>query len=164
MGSVKTRQLERLAEAKQASAAQLLLKCARLLNEEAMRRVNAGGRGLVMRPAHAALIPHIEFEGSRITDIAGRAGVTKQAVGQVVDEMEQEGLVERLPDPHDRRAKLVRFTGRGAEAIFYGLSVLGEIERELEREVGRTHVRALSAALSAILPVLEGMQPSDEQR
>ena len=64
---------------------------------------------MAIRPAHTALFPHIDLSGTRQTALARRMGVSKQAVGQLVSELEQMGALERVPDPSDGRARLVRF-------------------------------------------------------
>lgn len=142
--------------AKQASTAQLLFKCARLLNDEGLARVRAV-TGSPVRPAHAALFPHIDLDGTRITEIARRAGVTKQAVGQLVDDLEAMGAVERVADPTDGRARLVRFARGpdGEHAILAGLRVLATLEGELAAELGAEQWAGLHAGLAALLPLLE---------
>ena len=64
----------------------------------------------------------------RTTDIAARAGITKQAVGQIVDELEALGYVRREPDPADARARLVVYTERGKASMFDGLAALARVE------------------------------------
>jgi DNA-binding MarR family transcriptional regulator len=68
-----------------------------------------------MTPAFASLIPLLDAEGARSTVLAQRSGVTKQAVSQLVRELEARGYVEQVPDPTDTRAKIVRLTRRGVE-------------------------------------------------
>src|SRR5262245_61007003 len=118
--------LRALETKKRASVAQLLFKCARLLNERAISRVNAQGKAPALRPSHTNLFPHIDFQGVRITELARRLDISKQAVSQSVAELEALGVVELLVDPEDARARLVRFTSKGAEGIAEGLRVLGE--------------------------------------
>lgn len=147
---------ETLEEAKRASVAQLLFKCARLLNEQSLARVRAVSNAPKLRPAHASLFPHLDIEGGcRLTELARRVGISKQAVGQLVDELEEMGTVERVRDPTDGRAKLIRFSKHGRNSILHGLSVLREIESELEERVGRLTMKALHRALLALEPVLE---------
>ena len=67
-----------------------LFKAARLINEDAIARVRER-TGEPVRVAHTALLPHVDLEGTRLTELARRMGVTKQAVGQLVDELEQMG-------------------------------------------------------------------------
>lgn len=151
--------LRSLQAQKRASVAQLLFKCARLLNERAIARVNQRGSTSPLRPAHTSLFPHIDFDGVRITELARRLDISKQAVSQSVAELEELGVVELLSDPADARAKLVRFTSKGAEGIAQGLRVLGELERELETQIGKRRMRALHQALLAAELALEPGEP-----
>jgi DNA-binding MarR family transcriptional regulator len=146
---------KRIEAEKGASTGQLLLKCARLLDERALARVNAALPGANMRPAHTRLFPHIDREGTRLVELARRLGVTKQAVGPLVSDLERLGVLELDDDPADGRAKRVRFSDRGLQAIRHGLGVLREIETELERRIGRRKVDALRRALPALLRALE---------
>jgi DNA-binding MarR family transcriptional regulator len=135
---------------KRASVGQLLLKCARLFNERAIERVNSRAGAPMLRPSHTNLFPHLDFQGTRLTELAKKLGVSKQAVGQTVAELEAFGVVESITDPADARAKLVRFTPKGAESIADGLRVLGTIEQELTSEVGTDQMAALHTSLVAL--------------
>lgn len=147
---------------KRGNVLQVLLKCARLVDEHAIARVNlAAGRRLLSRSV-TNLLPHISFEGTRVGDLARRVGVTKQAVSKLVGELESEGLVELVPDPADGRSKLVRFTNHGTDAIRHGLAVLGGIERELTKVVGEPRMRAVHHALLAMVDELEREPPARE--
>jgi DNA-binding MarR family transcriptional regulator len=141
----------RLEDAKRESTLQLLFKAARLLNEEALVRVASRRGRPSLRPSHTNLFPHIDLEGTRIVDLAARVGVTKQAVSQLVDELEAFGAVERVPDPADGRAKLVRFTKQGRKGLLDGLSVLRELEEELAGAIGTTRMRQLHEALALLV-------------
>src|SRR5437899_3070327 len=66
-----------------------------------------------MTPAFASLIPLLDGTGARPTALAQRAGITKQAISQLVQELEKRGYVEQIPDPTDTRAKIIRLTARG---------------------------------------------------
>src|SRR5256885_4959440 len=66
-----------------------------------------------IRPGHGCVFGHIEPDGSRLTDLAARAGYSKQAVGEGTADLERMGYVERVPDPEDRRAKIIRLTEPG---------------------------------------------------
>jgi DNA-binding MarR family transcriptional regulator len=144
---------------KQASVGQLLLKGARLLDERALARINQeqpspSASRITFRPAHTSLLPHIDPGGTRLTELARRLGVTKQAAGQLVGDLEQLGVLERADDPADGRAKLVRFTDLGVKAIHHGLGVLRGIEAELERRLGRARMRELHQALAEVVDEL----------
>ena len=155
-----SRDRETLEGVKQASVGQLLLKGARLLDERALDRVNRDVRKIRLRPAHAGLFPNIDLEGTRLTELARRLGVTKQAVGQLVTDLESLGVLERLDDPADGRAKLVRFTDKGLKAVHQGLSVMRAIEGEIERRLGADRMRALHDALADLVDELSRSDPS----
>jgi DNA-binding MarR family transcriptional regulator len=148
------RDWEALDLVKRASVGQLLLKGARLLDERALALVNAQGPKVELRPAHTSLFPHIDPQGTRLTELARRLGVTKQAAGQLVSDLESLEVLERLDDPEDGRAKLVRFTKKGIEALHHGLSVLRGIEGTLERRLGAGRMRELHAALAEVVDEL----------
>ncbi|MCB9682522.1 MAG: MarR family transcriptional regulator [Alphaproteobacteria bacterium] len=107
-----------------------------------------------VRPAHTALFPHIDLDGTRLTVIAERAGISKQAVGQLVDDLVAMGALERVPDPADGRARLVRFVG-GGSALLHGLSVLGALESDLAGIVGGDALAAMHATLQAVDDALD---------
>jgi len=147
-------ELQKIAASKRVSAGHLLLKAARLLNERAIARVRVEANPDFRTP-HTALLPHIDFAGTRLTELAARVGTSKQAVGELVGELEEMGMVSREVDPADARARLVRFTARGRRALLHGLSVLAEIEAELAAELGRTTLDRLRADLGRLLEALE---------
>jgi DNA-binding MarR family transcriptional regulator len=142
----------------QASVGQLLFKCARLLNERAIAEVNREAGFPALRPSHTNLFPHLDSQGVRLTELARRLGVTKQAVGQVVAELEALGIVEYREDPEDGRAKLVRFSARGVAAVRHGLGVLRTLEQKLEHKIGKPRMRALHEAL---LAAVDALAPDD---
>jgi DNA-binding MarR family transcriptional regulator len=148
------RDWEALDRVKRASVGQLLLKGARLLDERALERINRQGPKVTLRPAHTSLFPHIDQQGTRLTELARRLGVTKQAAGQLVSDLEELEVLERVDDPEDGRAKLVRFTKFGLESIHHGLSVLRGIETELEAVLGKTKMRQLHEALAVVVSEL----------
>lgn len=135
------------------STFELLFRAARLVNERAVARVQASGGQL--RTAHTALLPHITSAGVRLTELADKLGVTKQAVGPLVDDLEREGIVERVDDPADRRAKLIRWTKRGERALLDGIGVLAALERDLAKSVGKQRMAALADTLEALIAAVE---------
>src|SRR3954447_25540164 len=80
-----------------------------------------------LRPGHGCVFGTITPEGARLTELAERANLTKQAVGEVVSELERAVYVERVPDPSDGRAKIIRLTERGQDAWNMGWSILNDI-------------------------------------
>jgi DNA-binding MarR family transcriptional regulator len=149
-----TRDDDALEVAKRASLGQVLLRAARLFNEVAIARVNASG-GPPLRQAHTQLLPHLGREGVRATELARRVGISKQAVGVLLEEMLGWGVVERVPDPADGRAQLVRLTQAGEAATLRGLGVLDGLAAELEVELGEKAMRKLHKRLAQLVDALE---------
>ncbi len=139
---------------KAVSIGQLLFRAARLWNEEAIRRVRRGAFPGA-RLAHTQLLPHVDLDGTRLTDLSARLGVTKQATLELVNELERVGILERIPDPSDGRAKLIRFSRRGRRALLEGLDVLSALEGELRGELGDRKMDDLGALLRELLEAIE---------
>ena len=111
------------------------------------------GAGYPQKPSHSAVFAQIQPEGSRLTALARGANMSPQAMGELVDELEGLGYVERKPDPTDRRAKLIVLTPRGHRCIEAGIATIEGIESRLDEILGpRGHTslrRLLSQLLSA---------------
>jgi DNA-binding MarR family transcriptional regulator len=103
-----------------------------------------------IRVAHGCVFGNIDPEGTRLTELAARARMTKQSVGEVTSDLEQRGYVERVPDPSDGRAKIIRLTERGRAAQALGVGLIDEIEQEWAERFGAERVTALREALEAI--------------
>ena len=82
--------------------------------------------------------------------LAERAGVTKQSMAELVAHLERHGYVERVPDPADRRAKLVRATARGGEVYAIAREVVAELEAEWTRLLGEAKMRRLRGLLEEL--------------
>lgn len=103
-----------------------------------------------IRVTHGCVFGTIDPEGTRLTDLAERAHMTKQSVGEVASDLEQRGYVERVPDPSDGRAKIIRLTERGRDAQAVGRGLIDEIEAEWAELFGTERIAALREALEAI--------------
>jgi DNA-binding MarR family transcriptional regulator len=90
-----------------------------------------------LRPAHGCVFGNIDEAGARLTELADRSGLTKQSVGEAVADLEQRGFVERVPDPADGRAKIIRLTPHGADALAAALEIFADIEARFAAEVGQ---------------------------
>ena len=86
--------------------------------------------------AQARLAQRIAEEGTRLTELADRAGVTKQTASVLVAALEREGLVERVPDPDDGRARLIRLSARGRQAAQRAMEVVIGVEKEWTEHLG----------------------------
>lgn len=105
-----------------------------------------------LRAGHGCVFANIDPEnGSRLTELAERALMTKQSVGEVVTDLVQRGYVERVADPSDGRAKTIRLTARGREAYVLGRQLIDEIERDWSERYGEERIAALREALEAVV-------------
>ena len=117
---------------------------------EHFQRVAAAGYPDI-RPGHGCVFGGIDPKnGSRLTDLADRAMMTKQTVGQVVSDLEKRGYVERAPDPEDGRAKIIRLTIKGREVYLTGWRLNDELETEWAARFGEDRVAALREALELV--------------
>ncbi len=103
-----------------------------------------------IRITHGCVFGNIDPKGTRLTDLAERAFMTKQSVGEVVSDLEKLGYAERVPDPSDGRAKIIRLTERGHVARVVGMELINELEQEWAERFGADRVAALRDALEAI--------------
>lgn len=106
-----------------------------------------------IRPTHGCVFRYLRSRGMRLTEMAERANMTKQSVGEVVDDLVGRDYVERVPDPDDRRAKLIRLTARGRKAQAFGFRVFAEIEERWAERHGADRIAGLRETLEAIVAV-----------
>ncbi|HSI55463.1 MAG: MarR family winged helix-turn-helix transcriptional regulator [Ramlibacter sp.] len=99
--------------------------------------------------AHVHVTRHLALEGSRLTALAARAGMSKQAMGDLVDQCEAWGLVTREPDPLDARARRVRFTATGLAWLRAFRDAVTQAEAEFRSEVGTEVGTVVAIALEA---------------
>jgi len=109
------------------------------------------GAGFPQKPAHSAVFAQISPDGSRLTDLARRANMSPQAMGELVDELEELGYVVRRPDPTDRRAKLIVLTKKGDACIAAGTATIDGIEQRLTDLLGERGHRQLRRLLTKLL-------------
>jgi DNA-binding MarR family transcriptional regulator len=96
-----------------------------------------------IRPGHGCVFRFIGQTGSRLTELAAASNTSKQAVGEVVVDLEGLGYVERAPDPLDGRAKIIRLTDLGEEAQLTARRIFGEIEARWAERYGADRIAAL---------------------
>jgi DNA-binding MarR family transcriptional regulator len=127
----------------------LLREPLRAMNEELIERLRAEGHAEVRLP-HGNVFQYLDDAGTRVSVLAERAHLTKQAMAQLVDHLEAHGYVERVPDPADRRAKLVRATARGRDVYAIVRAYVAETDARLDRLLGPAKVRRLRALLEEL--------------
>ena len=129
----------------------LLRRTTQLMVEEITTRLEAVGF-TDSPPSFHPIFENVDPEGTRLTTLAQRAGLTHQSVGEVVAVLERRGYVERVPDPADGRARLVRLTEAGSELVRTAVAVIADIEREwLQRWLAHGLGDDLRAALHGAL-------------
>ncbi|MEU3934399.1 MarR family transcriptional regulator [Streptomyces sp. NPDC029044] len=128
-----------------------LLSQAKDITVEQLHRqlADEGFEGLRYR--HGSVFRFIAPEGSRLTALAEQSGLSKQALGEVVDELERLGYVERTADPNDRRAKLIRLTDLGTKGQLAAARILGDMERNWVKHFGRDGIAMLRRTLEEII-------------
>jgi DNA-binding MarR family transcriptional regulator len=103
-----------------------------------------------IRPPHGNVMQFLDDGGTRVSVLAERAQMTKQSMAELVAHLERLGYVERVPDPSDRRAKLVRPTPRGKQLYAIARDVVAEIEADWTRMLGKTKMRQLRELLEEL--------------
>ena len=105
--------------------------------------------------AHNWVFGFLGQEGARAADLAARAGITRQSMGEVIRDLVELGIVEMKPDPTDRRAKLVTFTDLGLEEARQGYEHIVDLEERMIDELGEEVYEHLRRGLEKIAEVLE---------
>jgi DNA-binding MarR family transcriptional regulator len=113
-----------------------------------------------LRAAHSAVFRHIDADGTRLTTLAERAGMTKQSMAYLVEALTAAGYLAVVADPHDGRAKLVQLTRRGDKAMATLLALSAEFEQRLAERLGATKMARLRALLEEVADLME---PGDFQ-
>lgn len=130
----------------------LLLRAHRAFSVRAVDKLRQRGYDRLTL-AHINLLPHLAAEGTRITLLAERAGMTKQGAGQLVADLARQGYVTREADSADRRATLVRFTLRGGRLLREAVAVVAEVEAEYATALGDRRLTELRHALETLAKV-----------
>jgi DNA-binding MarR family transcriptional regulator len=109
---------------------------------------NLAARGR-LTAAHVHITQHVSVQGSRLTDLARRAGISKQAMGKLVDQCEAWGLVQRQADARDARVALVVFTPDGRNWLHAYQEAVTQAQSELQDAVGSDVATVIALGLEA---------------
>jgi len=107
-------------------------------------------RGVDLSPGLARGILLVERTGTRLSDLASRAQISKQAMMQVVDDLEARGCVRRTPDPSDSRAKVVKLTAKGLRQRAEARRAFASVEGRTRRLLGDRRYDALKGSLGEL--------------
>jgi DNA-binding MarR family transcriptional regulator len=103
-----------------------------------------------IRPTHGCIFRFVREDGMRLTDLAHLAGMTKQSIGEIVDDLAVRGYVERIPDPDDKRAKLIRLTAKGEQAQSVGFGLFAKLEQRWGERYGPGRIAAMRELLEDV--------------
>lgn len=103
-----------------------------------------------IRPPHGNVMQFLDDDGTRVGVLAERAQMTRQSMAELVAHLERLGYVERVPDPSDGRAMLVRATTRGKQLYAIAREVIAEIEAEWTKRLGKAKMRRLRQLLEEL--------------
>ena len=113
-----------------------------------------------VRPAHSPVFRHVAPQGSRIVDLAARAGMAKQSMAYLVGTLKDAGYLDIATDPADGRANLIRFTARGLAAHAALVEASLQLEKRLEDRMGRKRMALLRSLTEEVL-ALDADPPKD---
>jgi DNA-binding MarR family transcriptional regulator len=133
--------------------ATLMFVSYRAMDERVRQAMHDAGYEVTV--AQARLAQRIAEDGTRLTELADRAGVTKQTASLLVAALEREGFVERVPDPADGRARLIQLSSRGREAAQRAMEVVIGVEREWTEHLGPELADCLREALVRLREVTD---------
>ena len=108
-----------------------------------------------LKPAHNSVFGTLLPDGSRAAEMATRAGITRQSMGEVIREMVELGILEMRPDPADRRAKLVTYTEYGRVVASHGYEHLRELEQRFAEEFGEQEYAIARNVLARVADLLD---------
>jgi DNA-binding MarR family transcriptional regulator len=136
--------------AKRLHIGQLLVQLTRVFQTELFERLVAAGLTEARVP-HTHVTAYIKAEGSRLTELAAQARMTLPAMSELVDDLQRLGIVERRPDPRDKRAKLICLTDAGWQAMRTARRAIADIEADYARRVGSERFEAAAQTLDELL-------------
>jgi len=105
-----------------------------------------------LRPMHGFVFQAIGTRGTTAVELGARLGVTKQAAGKTIAALEQQGYVERAPDPADARRKAVRLTARGLDVLDRSARTFDRVRAEWADRIGPERLDGIEAALADLAP------------
>lgn len=105
-----------------------------------------------LRPGHHIVLRNLGENGARPSEMAAAAGVTRQAITKVVDDLERRGVVRREPDPVDGRGVIVRYTERGLEGLAVARRRMAAMEAGFAARIGADRWAEVRTALEILFP------------
>lgn len=138
--------LREFAEASQEDLGQIVAAASRAMMRVAFDRLSEMGHGAV-HPAHVTVFAVLDAEGTRVSTLAVRAGISRQAMSALVRSLEAAGYVTTETDPADQRATLVRLDRLGAQFCRAAIEVSAEVNKDVEKKLGKAETDRIRSAL-----------------
>lgn len=145
-----TTTLNKLEASRRKNFRQLLLRASRIVNQDVVEGLHARGYRL-LRSTHTTLLSNIDLAGSTVTEAAERAGISKQAMGRLADELEDAGYIGVQEDPDDARSRVLKLTRSGKRLMLDSLEVMAQLEQQYARSIGRGEMTAVLQGLTAFV-------------
>ena len=143
---------------KDTSLAHQIIKAGRLINARGLATLREAFGLPALKQSHLDLLPHIDFAGTPITEIARRKGVSKQLVSKQVAEMVAMGLLHTRTDPADNRSKRVFFHTSGPASIERGFGVLLGLDHLLANALGKREYDTMVAGITRVVALFGGAE------
>ena len=151
----------RLRSEREATLWRLVVRANLVHGTDVIRRVHAAGFP-ELQAGWPRLLAHLDSEGTRLKAIAEKAGMSAQATGQMIDDLEAAKIVARTRDPSDRRGVIVQFTTRGLRMLETAVQKMAEVEDEYAAALGRKRYASLKALFGELLERIDeqgGLNP-----
>ncbi len=137
-----------------ANLRQCLLRASRNVNAIIVERLHQ--RGFTkLRSTHTTLLSNLDLEGNSLTLVAQRAGITKQAMGRLADELVKLKYITRTTNENDKRSVLIEFTSDGLELMNYSFKIMEELENRFTRRLGENNFKNFLTSLQQITDELK---------
>jgi DNA-binding MarR family transcriptional regulator len=130
---------------------QLLRDAFRRFEDELAAALAAPREQYGVRPVHDAVLAYLDRDGTRASVLADRARLSRQAITQLTDELEERGIVVRLPDPTDGRAKIIHYTPAALKIFDDSRQAIAALEQRWAKELGQRNYASLRAGLDQLL-------------
>jgi len=129
----------------------------RAMEAQVLEALAAAGFG-DLTAAQGRVFARVAPNGTRITELAEQAKITKQTAGFLVDQLERAGYVNRVPDPADARARLVQIAERGQAAVAVARAAEARVEGQWSSHLGRQATGQLRRALTSLREITDPYQ------
>jgi DNA-binding MarR family transcriptional regulator len=142
-----------------ANTAVLLRRALAVIDAVVPQRLAERGHSAI-RTAHGPVFQNLDSGGTTVSVLAQRAGMTKQAMAELVQYLEGHGYVRRTPNPNDARAKLVQLTDTGRDVVAVVQELVPQMERQLLQALGTSRWREMRVDLVRIREIFDPATPS----